>query len=477
MAMSNSLHIEIKEICSSGSFADVYKGKVHRGSSIEDVAIKILKEKWLQNDDQLRRFWDEAQIVMQLNHQNITQVQGILEIANRPAILMEFVNGLDLKKIIEHPALSFSPKAAFEIAGVVAKTLNDVYGQSTNQLGHSLAVLHRDIKPSNIMLNRNGLVRVLDFGASQFNDDQRLAQTALHEPGSQKYSPPDRRLGNRGNHTGDVFALGLVLIELLQNQLLPVPPLDPTEYNRLLTHCIQNLDFGLPNEEWTNSAKDTLFRMCSFDPERRLNAEQALHMLTPYAKQARGESTTDLIAQQFSRTPIHYATGELTGQRLHLHLLTSLSDPQSEDPVQPTEQNTSSPTKDSSPTSVFWKQFTISAATIFFSLHLLSFAVLSLFGSTAQNGDSSGTDLSLSVSKTNIAVLKILNEAEKTLLKLPRSRKSGTLNLAKGTYIVQIQHSKHSETETFTFDLQENAELLCENKEKNRCFLDGSSLQ
>ena len=108
---------------------------------------------------------------------------------------MEFVDGLDLKRLIEHPNFQFSPKSAFEIAATIARTINDVYNHSTNALGHSMAVLHRDIKPSNIMLNRNGLVRVLDFGASRYNDTDRLGRTSVYEPGSLKYSPPERRLG------------------------------------------------------------------------------------------------------------------------------------------------------------------------------------------------------------------------------------------------------------------------------------------
>jgi serine/threonine protein kinase len=486
MSTQKSIAIDINELCSSGSFADVYIGKLNRGTAKETIAIKVLKEKWLKDQDQIHRFWDEAELIKKLNHQHIIKVEGVVYLNGLPSIVMEYVDGFDIKNLLKHPQFLFSPKASLEMAAIVAKTLNDVYNQSSNTQGHSLAVIHRDIKPSNIMLNRTGLVRILDFGASRFNDEDRLGKTSLYEPGSQKYSPPDRRLGNRGTHTGDIYALGLILIEMLLNKILPTPPIDPAEHQQYITNAVAAIHFDLPNSEWESSAKDTLIRMCSFDPERRLNAEQAVHMLTPYAQNARGLALGELIQQKLLSIHKRNTTGQLTGKSTQVQFIKSLHGKENKpEPVEEDNKPTTTKSTKSNPNASFWKNFSLYGGIVFLALHVVTFGALSAFSESEnptekvpQIQQEKKATVTVSVRKSNIAKLKITDQQENVVLKLPRSKKSESLRLPTGEYSISIRELNTSTEEIqFQMQIEETTSLICEYKDKkSSCTVNGKPL-
>ena len=83
------------------------------------------------------------------------------------------------------------------------------------------------------MLSTEGEVKVLDFGTARFTHETRIAKTGVLRFGSMKYMSPERRVGDRGEHPSDIYALGLVIIEMLQGELLPLLPLDRHEHDAL----------------------------------------------------------------------------------------------------------------------------------------------------------------------------------------------------------------------------------------------------
>lgn len=494
--------LTIQEICNTGAFASVYRANHHDGERTKQIALKILKEQWLQDQEQIHRFWDEAQLLTKLNHPNIVKAQGICELNGLPAIIMDFIDGFDLKLLLQNPVFQFSPKMSFEIACIIAKTLDEVYYHSQNQLGENLAVLHRDIKPSNIMINRHGLIQILDFGASRFENAERMGQTNLYEPGTQKYSPPDRRLGARGNHKGDIFAVGLLLIEMLDNQVIPIPPLQKDEYDRFLRYHIERLEFAMPNQQWVHSVKDTLYRMCAYDLNDRLNAKQAIHMLEPYAKRSQGLSLEQVIEHSFPQLPSEKKQGQLSGQSLQVQILRSLYNnfPNIE-PNQQTGSMTSagfvpeetagniSITQKSTPTAkitinffshrIFWRNFALSAISFFLLLHFGTRIILSAKSSspTASEKETQeqskitketpvADEIPLTIYKQDIALIEIFDQANNPIGKLSRSKSSQKLNLPKGTYSLSIKIFNHSAPHNeFSFSLEKESKLTCSLKD------------
>jgi serine/threonine-protein kinase len=280
---------------SAGTFARVYLAEARsRGGIDRIVAVKVLKDQWSEHDEMMVRTRDEARLLARLHHKNILGVEAMTQIQGQPAIVMEFVDGIDLGQLIEqlrNRGRSLPPRAAYRVAADTASALHAAYFRVPFGRSAPLKVVHRDLKPSNIMLSIEGEVKVLDFGTARFTSEARVAQTGVLRFGSMKYMSPERRLGDRGDHASDIYALGLVLLEILLGREIPQLPLERAEHDTELERVIGQLpDHGLPNEEWAESLRQTLRCMCAPDPGQRLDAGQALELLRAFADQAAGES-------------------------------------------------------------------------------------------------------------------------------------------------------------------------------------------
>jgi len=229
----------------------------------------------------------------------------------QPAIIMEFVNGIDLKQLIERLQQPLPPTVTYRIARDTASALEAAYFRAPYGSPKPLHLVHRDIKPSNIMVSVEGEVKVLDFGTARYQNEIRLAQTGGVRFGSLKYMSPERRRGDRGDHTSDTYALGLVMLEMSLGKLLPIIPLEPKDHDDFIGAKIQSLkNLGLPNEAWRTYFKETLSRMCSFHSRDRLTAEQLVEPLRSLHEQASGSSL-----ERFGRDTITRLHDDIYGQR------------------------------------------------------------------------------------------------------------------------------------------------------------------
>ena len=146
MSTSNQCTLHIGQLCNTGSFAEVYQASKIRSDSLQEVvAVKVLKERWLHEADLVARFWDEATLLKRLQHPNIIRSDGLYELDGRPALVMEYVDGFDIKQLLTTSHFNFDPKAAFEAAVCVADALNAAYRFSLNQDHQSLVVLHETL--------------------------------------------------------------------------------------------------------------------------------------------------------------------------------------------------------------------------------------------------------------------------------------------------------------------------------------------
>ena len=152
---------------SSGTFARVHLARAtDSGGLSRIVAVKVLKERWTDSSDVLDRTRDEAQLLSSLQHQNILRVEAITEIDGLPAIIMEFVHGVDLRQLLEaldQRNMQLPHRAVYEIAEGIASALAAAWFKVPIGRSDPLRVVHRDIKPSNVMLSTNGELRVLEL--------------------------------------------------------------------------------------------------------------------------------------------------------------------------------------------------------------------------------------------------------------------------------------------------------------------------
>jgi serine/threonine-protein kinase len=200
---------ELEEQVGHGGMSSVYKA--HDSLLERNVALKILHEQYNADPDFVERFKREARSVAQLQHPNIVTVIDRGEEDGRQYIVFEYIDGENLKELVARKG-RLDTREALEIALEVARGLS---------FAHQHGLVHRDVKPQNVLLNGDGRAKVTDFGIARSLDVDGMTQTGT-VLGTSNYIAPEQASGRRvGAHT-DVYALGVVLYELLAGNV-PFP--------------------------------------------------------------------------------------------------------------------------------------------------------------------------------------------------------------------------------------------------------------
>ena len=199
---------EILEIIGVGGMAVVYKAMDHRLNRL--VAVKILKDDYLNDAEFRRRFHGESQAVAMMSHPNIVSVYDVSKNDELDYIVMELIDGITLKQYMDqHSPLSW--RETLHFAMQIAKALEHA---------HSRSIIHRDIKPHNVMILKDGSVKVADFGIARIaSSTNTLTKEAL---GSVHYISPEQAKGARVDNRSDIYSLGVVMYEMLTGR----PPYD-----------------------------------------------------------------------------------------------------------------------------------------------------------------------------------------------------------------------------------------------------------
>ena len=190
----------------TGGMANVYLG--HDLILDRDVAIKVLRYDFQNNKEALRRFQREALSATQLIHPNIVGVYDVDEDNGLQYIIMEYVEGTDLKKFIEKNG-NATPEEAVHIMSQVLSAM---------ALAHRNRIIHRDIKPQNLLIDQDNTIKVTDFGIAVALSDTSITQTNTLL-GSVHYISPEQARGSMTTIKSDIYALGIVLYELLKGKV------------------------------------------------------------------------------------------------------------------------------------------------------------------------------------------------------------------------------------------------------------------
>ena len=197
---------KIKSLIGTGGMAAVYLAK----DLILDrlVAIKVLRLDFRQNDDAMRRFRREALSATQLTHPNIVGVYDVGQSQEMNYIVMEYVEGTDLKDYVRQKG-ALHPIEAVRIMMQIVSAI---------AAAHQNRIIHRDIKPQNILIDKEGNVKITDFGIAVALSDTSLTQTNTLL-GSVHYLSPEQARGGMATIQTDIYALGIVLYELLTGKV------------------------------------------------------------------------------------------------------------------------------------------------------------------------------------------------------------------------------------------------------------------
>ena len=197
---------KIQSLIGTGGMAAVYLAN----DLILDrlVAIKVLRLDFRQNDDAMRRFRREALSATQLTHPNIVGVYDVGQSQEMNYIVMEYVEGTDLKDYVRQRG-ALHPIEAVRIMMQIVSAI---------AAAHQNRIIHRDIKPQNILIDREGNVKITDFGIAVALSDTSLTQTNTLL-GSVHYLSPEQARGGMATIQTDIYALGIVLYELLTGKV------------------------------------------------------------------------------------------------------------------------------------------------------------------------------------------------------------------------------------------------------------------
>jgi len=191
----------------SGGMAVIYKAIDQELG--RTVAIKILRPSLTSDPDFLKRFKNEARNVANLNHPNIVTVYDVGSDDNTHYIVMEFIDGSDLKKLIRKDT-----KLPVDVAVDLGIQICAGIG-----LAHRAGLVHADVKPQNVLLTSNRQAKVTDFGIAQAFSDTSSSERQSVVWGSPHYFAPEQARGEKPSPASDVYSIGIVIFEMLTGQL------------------------------------------------------------------------------------------------------------------------------------------------------------------------------------------------------------------------------------------------------------------
>lgn len=253
---------EIIRILGEGGMANVYLAEdtiLNR-----KVAVKVLRGDLANDEKFVRRFQREALSASSLNHPNIVEMYDVGEDDGNFYLVMEYVDGKNLKQLIKRRNKLSLPEVI------------DIMKQLTDGIAHAhdSFIIHRDIKPQNMLILDNGLVKITDFGIAVALNNTQLTQTNS-VMGSVHYLPPEQAAGKGATFKSDIYSLGILMFELLTGKL-------PFRGDNAVEIALKQLKEPIPSvreidETIPQSVENIVLKACAKNPENRYNSARDMY--------------------------------------------------------------------------------------------------------------------------------------------------------------------------------------------------------
>jgi serine/threonine protein kinase/tetratricopeptide (TPR) repeat protein len=300
-----------------GGAGVIYKAEDEQLNRI--VALKVLSGDGSgMAADKLERFRSEARSVARLNHPNIVTLYDYAEQEAQPYLVLEYVPGQDLWELDNSyaPNLMPLPQSLAIIDGILAAL----------EYSHAHQVIHRDLKPENVMITPEAQVKVMDFGLARIQGQSRLTQEGL-VAGTASYLAPELALGEPGDHRVDLYALGVMMYELLTGRLpfsgddpltiisqhIHAPIVPPQRYNPNISNELQAIILKLmakhASERYANAAdvrRDLAPILAFYRGEQPVGDSE-----TPQPPSVKSDTTHQAILERIGR-------GKMIGREVEL---------------------------------------------------------------------------------------------------------------------------------------------------------------
>ncbi len=302
----------------AGGMAEIYLGEAESIEGIKrKVAIKRVLPNLNKNAKFIQMFLDEARLSMQLAHANIVQVFDVGEAGGTYFIVMEFVEGYNLRKLFQR-TVEVGYRIPVEIACFITMEACKGLGfahSKTDSDGQHLHIVHRDLSPPNIMVSKSGEVKVTDFGLAK-----AMTQLTVTDPGVVKgkfsYLSPEATEGLAVDHRADIFAAGIVLWEMLANRRLFLGKTDMDTVELVKQAKIPPLSKF--NSQVTPEFETIVNRSLAKDPRKRfLSAKEFGEALANYLFSSNLKVTGYDLASMLQRVYSEDAHAETPEERIH----------------------------------------------------------------------------------------------------------------------------------------------------------------
>ena len=219
---TDKYHFKFNRLIAEGGMGNIYEATLFGDEGFEKrLVIKMVREDISQNNDFIKLFIGEAKLVADLVHQNIVQIYKLGKVEGHFYIAMEYVKGINLKDLIEkHKTMGelIDVELGAFIISRVCRGLEYAHDKCGID-GKPLGIVHRDINPNNLMISVEGEVKVTDFGVAKARDVMEDKEGSVLM-GKAPYMSPEQAQGKVTDRRCDVFALGIVMYELLTGESL-----------------------------------------------------------------------------------------------------------------------------------------------------------------------------------------------------------------------------------------------------------------
>lgn len=265
---------KVNSLIDSGGMGSVYAGV---DQLLErPVAIKFLGRRLRSSPIQRANFLNEAKILSTFQHSNICQVYDFVENDEQDALVMELIEGQQLRHSIRQTSFDNSIDILLQITEALVAA-------------HERGIVHQDLKPENIMLDNNGNVKVLDFGLAQFEETTSDKPTLLS--GTPGYMAPERANSEASGSASDLWSLGIIALELFSGK----SPFDETLTRDQLIETNRLAEVKLPSS-LSNNQRKILQKLLVKDPNQRVSARHLLDLLTQLKNRKKRRLITAIAA-------------------------------------------------------------------------------------------------------------------------------------------------------------------------------------
>ena len=275
----------------AGGMAVIYKATDEALGRI--VAVKVLRPSLTADDTFIVRFKNEARSIANLQHPNIVTVHDVGSEGPTHYIVMEFVEGQDLKRMIRaYGALSVN--RALDLGIQICAGLG---------YAHRAGIVHADVKPQNILLAEGDIVKITDFGIAQALSDTQPAQKQSVVWGSPHYFAPEQAQGEKPSASSDVYSIGIVIFEMLTGRL---PYIGANQQELALAHIRERIPSVTEyNPAVPDSLAKIIQKVMSKDPNARYsNADQLGNVLKSYRDRSRQGTLTENPVEATDSRPL-----------------------------------------------------------------------------------------------------------------------------------------------------------------------------